>query len=204
MEFMDGSLVITLFRHGMTEANRKKAYLGWSDSPLVSAQSIVPIVPPCDIIVTSDLGRCIETSKKLFPNEPLVLMREWREMNFGEWEGCTYEQLKNHQSYRKWLDHWQTLSPPNGESYSEFSQRLNRAWDSLVAEALEKSISTMAIVTHGGVIRHILHTKVKNKKAFWDWEIPYNGGYQIDVKWKGGEIICTLLQEEPITERENG
>lgn len=204
MVLMDGSVVITLFRHGMTEANRRKAYLGWSDSPLVSPHKIVPVIPPSELVVTSDLARCVETSKKLFPRQSPILMSSFRELNFGEWEGCTYEQLKDIDLYQKWLENWRTLSPPQGESYTDFSQRIDEAWRLLVIDAVKKEISTMAIVTHGGVIRHILHTQVKSKNDFWDWHVPHNGKYIIEVKVKGGETTCTLLQEAPITEKENG
>ena len=31
---MDDTVAISLFRHGLTEANKRHAYLGWTDSPL--------------------------------------------------------------------------------------------------------------------------------------------------------------------------
>ena len=31
---MDDALVVALFRHGITEENKRRAYLGWTDAPL--------------------------------------------------------------------------------------------------------------------------------------------------------------------------
>ena len=31
---MDDAVVVALFRHGLTEENKRKAYIGWTDSPI--------------------------------------------------------------------------------------------------------------------------------------------------------------------------
>ena len=32
---MDDAVVVALFRHGLTEENKRKAYIGWTDSPIL-------------------------------------------------------------------------------------------------------------------------------------------------------------------------
>ena len=31
---MDDAMVVALFRHGITEENKRKAYIGWRDAPI--------------------------------------------------------------------------------------------------------------------------------------------------------------------------
>ena len=71
---MDDAVVVALFRHGVTEENKRHAYIGWTDAPicedarLVLAKQIVQ-PSPYERIVTSDLKRCLQTAEILFPNQ---------------------------------------------------------------------------------------------------------------------------------------
>ncbi|RSD28948.1 histidine phosphatase family protein [Mesobacillus subterraneus] len=203
---MDDHVVITLFRHGLTEDNKRQAYLGWTDSPLVPGQVFPEVLVSYQQIYTSDLRRCRETAEALFPGRVPVKMEEFREMNFGEWEGRTYEQLKAKPLYQKWLADPFAAVPPHGESFSEFARRVESGWSKITREILENGIKTSAIVTHGGVIRYLLTQYGSEEKSFWDWRIPHGHGYDFIWKIEGlrrGER-CTLLQEVPFMEKQNG
>ena len=95
---MDDAVVVALFRHGVTEENKRKAYMGWTDSPIcedaredLSRQTFRS--PVYERIVTSDLKRCLQTAQILFPDQNAKVMSEFREMHFGRWEGKTYAEL---------------------------------------------------------------------------------------------------------------
>ncbi|WP_338368091.1 histidine phosphatase family protein, partial [Enterococcus faecium] len=85
---MDNTVAVSLFRHGLTEENKRRAYLGWSDSPLCpEAKKELKLAQlDYDLVISSDLGRCLETSAHLFPERPAEAMPELREMHFGQWE----------------------------------------------------------------------------------------------------------------------
>lgn len=202
------SVAITLLRHGLTEANERKEYLGWIDSPL-SKQGLTEIskLEGCfsdyEIIITSDLQRCVDTAKLLFPTAQLQTNPAFREMNWGHWEGKTYEKLKDETSYQKWLYHPMEAPVPDGESYPIFSERVESGWKQLLSKEVEK----IAIVTHGGVIRELLVRYAPEEKPFWDWSIPHAGGYQLvwdslDL-WRRGDR-CTSLRVVPIMGKPNG
>ncbi|WP_079508841.1 histidine phosphatase family protein [Mesobacillus jeotgali] len=203
---MDDIVAIALFRHGMTMENKRQAYLGWTDSPLVPGQVFPEILEDFDRIYTSDLGRCRETAKVLFPNKTAEVVPELREMSFGEWEGKTYEQLKNDVIYQKWLDEPFRISPPNGESFFAFTQRVNKGWGEITGKMIEHRVKTSALVTHGGVIRYLLTAYSPEKRDFWEWSIPYGRGYQLTWSREGlrrGER-CISLREVPLMENQNG
>jgi len=70
-------------------------------------------------------------------------------MNFGEWEGLTYDAIEAEDGPRwhHWCKHWRTTAPPGGESLDAFIDRVG-GW--LNSQTLTP---TDAIVTHAGVIR---------------------------------------------------
>lgn len=196
---MDGHLVITLFRHGVTEANEKKAYLGWTDSPLSSTgnKRISRIEVDESLIFSSDLKRSTDTAALLFPEKPAFQMRELREIHFGSWEGKTYEELKEDSHYKNWLNDPFKISPPGGEGFHEFAHRIESGWESIKEEVILAGAKQAAIVTHGGVIRYLLMKFAPDEKPFWEWNIPHGTGWEMTFKegdFRRGRR-CILLQE---------
>ncbi|MGP4079495.1 histidine phosphatase family protein [Pseudalkalibacillus sp. R45] len=205
---MDDNLVVALFRHGITEENKRRAYLGWSDSPLSieEALSIRPIIQSYDLYFSSDLRRCIHTSKLLFPTKDPIYLSEFREMNFGKWEKKTYPQLKDLSDYQRWLSDPFTHSPPDGELFSNFQCRVQTGWNKIVNRMFDANCSRAAVVTHGGVIRLLLREFAPIGKEFWEWTVPHGIGLQLIFEKEAlrrGER-CTLLREVPIMAKGHG
>lgn len=205
---MDDTVAIALFRHGLTEANKRHAYLGWTDSPLcpIEKKKLVCLTEQYELMYSSDLGRCLQTAGILFPTSDPVQLSELREMHFGEWEGKTYADLKGDSFYQKWIDAPFTVKPPKGESFAEFSQRVESGWEKVVERIMEDNIHRAAVVTHGGVIRYLLTKYAPYVKGFWEWNIPH--GKRYELIWKRDGLRrgkrCILLQEVPLTASPNG
>ncbi|RFU62397.1 histidine phosphatase family protein [Peribacillus glennii] len=205
---MDDGLVIALFRHGLTEANERKAYLGWSDSPLTpnARKQLAPAAIKPERLYSSDLKRCTETAALLFPDRPAVENTEFRELHFGNWEGKTYEDLKDDSHYKSWLNAPFIETPPGGESFKEFAGRIESAWEHMKGDMFSNGIRHSAIVTHGGVIRYLLMKYAPVEKVFWEWNTPHGGGWKLTFKaedLRRGRR-CTLLQEALITANPGG
>ena len=104
-------------------------------------------------IISSDLKRCRLPAKALaemldLPLETTPLLRE---MNFGDWEGRSWDDLwRESEGYRIWCENWQTAACPGGESLPDMTARIERFLNN------EKS-GTIFIVTHAGVIRALKH-----------------------------------------------
>jgi alpha-ribazole phosphatase len=203
------SLAISLLRHGMTAENKQKQYVGWSDVPLCD-EGVDMLqtsgYPEGDLYVTSDLKRCEETLSLLYNTSPTWILPELREMNFGTWEKKTYEQLKDDTDYQKWLNNYEQYSPPNGELYSTFTERVDQAWDKITNHCLGNNVEHVVIVTHGGVIRYLLQKYAPMEREFWEWPVQYGQGYTLhmtEAQIRRGER-CISLQGVPFKESENG
>ncbi|WLR53156.1 histidine phosphatase family protein [Bacillus tianshenii] len=207
---MDGRVAVTLIRHGVTEANLAKQYLGWRDEPLsVHAEDDLQVMKELfvqpDCLLSSDLNRCVATAKFLFPHLPLKTTRSLREFNFGDWEGKTYAELKEQPAYCAWLDD-DRLPVPNGETKAVFHDRIRRSITEIAEEMDGMNATSIAVVTHGGVIRTLLEWFAPTQKSFWQWNVPHAGGWLLETtseRLRRGER-CISLQEVSVKERKNG
>lgn len=205
---MDDTMAIALFRHGLTEANKHHAYLGWTDSPLCSIEKekLAEVPARYKILQSSDLGRCLETAKLLFPGAAPEIRPEWRELHFGEWENKTFEDLKNDPRFQEWLQNPFGGKPPEGEAFSEFTARIDMAWEKLIIRVLESNIKKAAIVTHGGVIRYLLTRFAPEAKDFWEWKVSFGKG--CELVWPAAKLgrgeRCILLREVHLTGNPSG
>jgi alpha-ribazole phosphatase len=77
------------------------------------------------------------------------------EIDFGDFEGLGYDEIAARYPglYRQWMESPTQVQFPNGESFAAMRQRVIRAFDA-IRERHEGR--TVAIVTHGGVIRIVL------------------------------------------------
>ena len=209
---MDDAVVVALFRHGITEENKRKAYIGWSDAPICEDVKLVLAngarqLAPYERVVTSDLKRCLQTSNILFPDQVPQVWSEFREMNFGQWEGKTYAELAGDPHYEEWIEDHFAGEPPEGECYAAFADRIEKGWQKVFLMMLEEDMGRTAIVTHGGVIRYLLSKLSPEERHFWEWKVPHGNGFEL--VWSNKEAFrrgerCNLLRVVPLTENQVG
>lgn len=158
---MDDCITITLLRHGLTEENTHKKFIGWTNSSLSRegrsklvhlTQSTYPVP---DYIVCSDLKRCVETYNILYSTShiPTIYSSHWRELSFGDWEQKSHDELYEDAEYRKWLQAWKKVQIPNGENYEAFNTRVNKGIREIKNLFQTSSIKHILIITHCGPIR---------------------------------------------------
>ncbi len=172
---------IYLVRHGLTNTNKEKRYVGWGDAQL-SSQGYLQAErlglrfasEPVAGLYCSDLSRTLETAApmaRIHGLEP-VKSRLLREINFGEWEGLTYQEMSPEQrdALWQWYDAPFLFAPPGGET---LAQVLDRAWSFLLplVEA-ERDGEAHVVVSHGGVIRSLVHRiKKLGLEQFWELSV---------------------------------
>lgn len=182
---MDDCVVMALCRHGLTEANRKRAYLGWTDSPLCQRPSRLETT--FEGYFTSDLGRCVSTFKALFPNVEPIQMKDLREMHFGDFEGFTYEELRGREDYLNWLNNYKEVVIPNGEGFHQFVSRVEMGWNRMMETVTNHCWKSSFVVTHAGVIRHLLASYAPDERAYWDWDVSHDCYYELRFTKKAFE-----------------
>ena len=153
------SLQLVLLRH--PQARLHGRFCGHSDPELTEEGraalpaiiSRVGVAPP-SAIWCSDLLRAKETAVEIakhcgVPSRPSIALRE---MNFGIWEGLSWEEIEAQfpDDARAWAERFPHHRPPGGESFIDFQSRVI-AELSCVSAYIEHGYAL--IVTHAGFIR---------------------------------------------------
>lgn len=154
---------ISIIRHGMTEANETGIYIGSTDMPLsrkgageLAAKMDEFDYPSVQRVYSSPLCRCTETAEILFPEIELIKSDGLRELNFGEFEGKTVDELINRDDYKSWLKGGKNTRPPKGESLEEMTARTFSALHNIITDMMQNSITQAAVITHSGIITNML------------------------------------------------
>ena len=75
-----------LIRHGKTEGNKLSRYIGTTDEPLCQEGTEFlhkMDYPKVQAVYVSPLKRCVQTAEILFPGEPVHIIEELAECDFG-------------------------------------------------------------------------------------------------------------------------
>ena len=109
-------------------------------------------------VITSPLRRSLESAFIVLDGlkpEPVVI-RDFREIDFGAWEGLTAEEIaeRDPDCYRDWKESGSLLQFPGGESKEEFFRRVARAAKNVFSHVEQPVLA----VLHKGVIRGIMAT----------------------------------------------
>ena len=159
---LDGSALnrIVLVRHGETVGESSVRYYGSTDVALSDlgreqARQARLALPGDDfpLFVTSPLARAWESARIVFPHAPARLLDELREIDFGDWEGLSADEIRARDPVR--YEDWQQKRPgfefPGGERRADFQARVDRAVDAMLASGVSSALA----VVHKGVIRAI-------------------------------------------------
>jgi len=130
---------------------------------------------PIAAVFTSDLQRSVTTARALAESfaTPCITRPALREINFGKWEGLTWEEIEKLDSTfaTQWLEAFPHLTPPDGESFEVFEARVMAETSYLLSQS-ERCL--IAVVTHAGVMRVVLRTLCGlDEKTAWTLTKPY-------------------------------
>ena len=209
---------ITWIRHGMTRANEEHRYLGKTDEPLsekgirfLQEKKKKSFFNAPEFLYASPMKRCVQTAGILFRRKP-VLIPEWKEMDFGQFEGKNYEELKDNPDYQKWIDSNGTLPFPGGEPREQFIRRSMEGFDWMMSDILIKSEKNTRIqngtetqdlknnceteipvvaVVHGGTIMAVLSSLTGGE--YFDFQVKNGEGYETVLEWIQGRWKMTSL-----------
>lgn len=204
---------LSVIRHGSTSANEKGIYIGRTDYSL-SEKGIAELYskmdkydyPKVEKVYTSPLKRCVETAQILYPNNEVFIVDNLREMDLGDFDGRTLDELINDPNYKKWLKGGKDNVPPNGESSEEVMARVFKALHVIIMDMMQEEIHNAAVITHAGLIVDMLVgysiPKVDEKKL----SIPFGEGFDLlatAAMWQRSQAvelcgICPYEREEII------
>lgn len=149
---------LVLVRHGETQGNSGVRFHGSSDVPLSDAGraqmgEVAALLrrEPFDLVVASPLRRSWEAAQIVGGGAPVRLEADFREVDFGRWEGLTREEIEASDPilYRDWQGRAPGFEYPGGERREDFAARVKRGLAALQHSGARNAL----LVIHKGVIR---------------------------------------------------
>lgn len=168
---------VYLVRHGETQGNIEGAFYGVTETPLsprgkVQGQEAKEKLSAIsfDHVLVSPLSRAVDTAR-LAGFEDVSLLEGLKEMDFGIFEGLTFDAIKS--QYPKEVDRWTARKHdyvfPEGESLKTFYDRVIGVYQEILATYEGERI---LIVAHSGVLRAIFaHEISENFDHYWKYKV---------------------------------
>ena len=178
---------VYLIRHGLPDfPNGKGMCIGTTDIPmgekgLTQAAKMAEILPPVTAVFSSPLTRAVQTAQAI--GMPVTILDDLREMYAGEWDGLTFDEIRERypELYAARF-HDLTIPLPGAEDHAEGLARFKGAME----KAAHQSPGDFAVVAHGGIIAQFL------QDVSGAWRKP-DYTEIIPLIWENGHF---LLQEE--------
>lgn len=165
-----------LVRHGHTEVADDGIVAGFYDVKLstVGEASFATLKGSIDAInfdtrYASDLVRA-KRSMELLTTQPFVIDHRLKELNFGDWEGLSWNTVHQQQPelLNTWSSDWVNNRPPAGETFKELAARCS-GW---LEEQPRDDDSNILVTAHGGSIRALLCVAL---------ELPLSSAMQFEI-----------------------
>jgi len=146
-----------LIRHGLPDfPGGKGMCIGTTDIPmgekgLNQAAEMSKLLPPVTAVFSSPLTRAVQTAQAI--GMPVTIIDDLREMYAGEWDGLTFDEIR--QRYPELYAarfHDLTIPLPGAEDHAAGLFRFKGALE----EAATHSPGDFAVVAHGGIIAQFL------------------------------------------------
>jgi alpha-ribazole phosphatase len=152
---------VIFVRHGQAEGQDSGKVLGSTDADLnAKGREQATMLGTAlgkltwDRVIHSPMQRVVQTMNTALPEVADPTMdRRLREINFGDWEGLTFDEIRTIDAVcaEQWLDNNSDFQFPNGEKIADFFSRIED-----FAADLRKLDGTTLIFAHGGVICHMV------------------------------------------------
>lgn len=190
---------IVLIRHGKTEGNKEKRYIGRTDQPL-SEEGIAGIkenlgrYPSVEKVYASPMKRTRQTAELIYPGQAPELVDGLREMDMGVFEGKNHAELKNRPSYILWVATRGKISIPGGESMKDFGKRTMDAFTQVLGDMQAEGIKRSAVVAHGGTIMSIVSQLADDD--YYKYMVNNGAGFRLTLDDDGKLLDLNPLLKE--------
>jgi broad specificity phosphatase PhoE len=187
-------MTLFLIRHGETELNAGRI-VQFPDTPL-GANGIAQAARlgqrlatrNIGLVLSSDYRRARMTAGSVVAHcgAPLLEDASLRERNFGDFRGSAY------------AEHGVDImapdfEPPNGESWSVFHARVDRAWQ-VIQQQMAKVDGDLVVITHGLVLRSLFERVLESNGHPLEPDLVVHNTAVTSVEpiapWRITELAC--------------
>ncbi len=144
-----------------------------------------------DRLYASPMRRCLETADILFDGQKVRTIENFRETDFGAFEGKNYMELSGNPDYQAWIDSNGEMAFPGGESREEFIRRSVEGFREMVQD-IERCMRLQrvggmpafcaAAVVHGGTIMAVLQRLFGGD--YYSYHVGNGEGYAFSLERK--------------------
>lgn len=198
---------IVIIRHSVTPGNLLHHYDGRTDESLAPEGVEVAKrahdahigagddLDAVDKVYVTSLKRTQETAAIMFPNAAQVAVPELREMDFGDFEGRSADEMVDDKDYRAWVDGMCVGRCPNGETFAELSERVGAGLQQVITELESEGADIGYMVVHGGTIMSIFSSFITMTNNPFEHLTKNCEGYSADVMPAGeGSALPFVLE----------
>lgn len=175
-----------LIRHGITQGNLDGRYIGSTDLPLCEEgiKNIESLrdnfeYPKVQKVYTSPLMRSVQTANIIYPDAWTVTVDALKEMDFGEFENRSMQDLSADPSFKTWIESNMATAPKNGETKEQFSLRICKGFESILMDMMKNEITAAALVGHIGVFASLLAQFGMPRRSPLEWQIEPGEGVSL-------------------------
>ena len=191
---------LLLVRHGETELNSTERYWGRTDVKLSlggmgQAERLRDrlATEPIDAVYSSDLKRALVTAEVISSEHKvdIVTCPELREMNYGDCEGLTFQEISSlYSELAELITNFSLeLRFPGGEGFEGFIERTTKFLDRLNKHTAEQ---TILIVSHSGPLKVLVCRLLGIDLGHWRQIRLDNASLSIVETYPRGAVLSLL------------
>lgn len=189
-------------RHGITEFNSARRFAGYSDVELSTTgyEQVERLRDrlsneQIDAVYSSDLRRALVTAEVISSRHKvdIVTCSELKEVNYGDAEGLTFQEIKRlYPEMAELITNFSLrLSFPGGENFEGFIERVTKFLDRLKRHT---SSETILIASHSGPLRVLVCRLLGIDLGCW-WQIRCDNASLSIVETSPRGAIISLLND---------
>jgi len=191
---------LLLVRHGLTEFNEDRRFMGHSDIELSAAgrrqaERLRDYLADekIDAVYSSDLKRAVEMAEIVCEGRGLDIVPcpELRECNYGICEGLTFGEIRDNYPHvaEKCVNFTLDLEFPEGEHFTDFFERASRFIDMLKEHGPS---DTVLVSSHSGPLKVLLCRLLEIGDDHW-WQLRIdNSSLSIMMTSPRGAVLSRL------------
>jgi len=131
-----------VIRHG--EPALRGVMLGRMDPPLSEAgrAQMREVRVAAALVFTSPLRRALESAELLAHGADVIVLPDLAEIGLGQWDGKSWAEIEATDAdlARRKLENWTEVTPPDGEPWSDFTRRIDRALQAVLHRGVPAAI----------------------------------------------------------------
>jgi len=155
---------IHFIKHGFCDENLRGIYTGAKTDSNLCEDSILQLeslskkyeYEAVQKVYLSPLKRCLQTKDILYKDNYSEIVNDLIDLDIGDFDGVPIGSLENDENYINWLGNTKENTPPNGEDFTIFENRVKNVLNYIIMDMMKRKITKASVITHSMVLMNLL------------------------------------------------